>query len=205
MHLFSSSFLTIFSSSAPPLTRCLLSPFYLSSLPTPSLLQCFPTAFPPSLPSLGGEEVRMQIAVECLRPFCESVPFTVSFTTATQGRHSYALTVRTVYSDSTCAAQPLPILTPTLPFFELYMYDSLSSSITTSVSVSPFHTLPSLPSLPSLSCQSLQPPSSSRCPQRRLPTWPGGKHWKGTKPRSRRYCRVSHMCVSVCVSVSVCV
>ena len=36
----------------------------------------------------------MQIAVECMRPFSESPTFTVSFTTATKGRHSYALTVR---------------------------------------------------------------------------------------------------------------
>ena len=37
--------------------------------------------------------MRMQIAVECMRPFSESPTFTVSFTTATKGRHSYALTV----------------------------------------------------------------------------------------------------------------
>ena len=47
----------------------------------------------PPLSLLGGDEVRMQIAVECMRPFSESPTFTVSFTTATKGRHSYALTV----------------------------------------------------------------------------------------------------------------
>ena len=44
---------------------------------------------------LGGEEVKVQIVVECMRPFNESPSFTVSFVTATGERHSYLLQVRT--------------------------------------------------------------------------------------------------------------